>query len=182
MLIKAAIEYPVYRGRSEHNAQHMALCYFVGRSHFVVLEDRTQQLHVRFQKCTDLCSNYSRSELEMCVLYTQWLSKPSHYVQRPIEWKQATSVLLGTSRHIYDHQNTARIIGIPRKRRHCAALSIFVVRCTKFAVFFYVALSRRTKVMGVVLTDHAVASVVAPYERILGTLQTCPFCDKWFVI
>ncbi|KAF8791818.1 hypothetical protein HNY73_003495 [Argiope bruennichi] len=43
-------------------------------------------------------------------------------------------------------------------------------------------LSREAEVMVVVRTVHAAANVIAPYERILGVLQTCSFPDKWSVI
>lgn len=44
-------------------------------------------------------SNHHRSELEMCVSYTQWLPKPLHKgPYEDIECNQATSVLLGDSR------------------------------------------------------------------------------------
>ena len=69
MQSRAAIEHFVYQGMTEHDVQYVVLHYLVGRP-----------LDVICQKSTNLHSNYRRSELKMCVCYTQWLL-PSHQVQ-----------------------------------------------------------------------------------------------------
>ncbi|GFV74411.1 hypothetical protein TNCV_5128531 [Trichonephila clavipes] len=50
---------------------NMVLSYLVVRGRLEVFDDRAQTLELRGQKCSDLRSNYRRSELEMCVLFTQ---------------------------------------------------------------------------------------------------------------
>ncbi|GFT81317.1 hypothetical protein TNCV_3672191 [Trichonephila clavipes] len=57
------IEHPKYRGRSEHDMQHVVFHHLVRRWLWAGLEVR----EVKCQKCTDLHSNYRRSELEMYV-------------------------------------------------------------------------------------------------------------------
>ncbi|GFU56689.1 hypothetical protein TNCV_1822231 [Trichonephila clavipes] len=58
-----------------------------------------------------------------------------------IECKQETSGLLGYSRHLYGHQNTARKTGTHLKRRHWTIpVSCFVIRSTRVDVFFCAAL------------------------------------------
>ncbi|GFU53376.1 hypothetical protein TNCV_2954011 [Trichonephila clavipes] len=84
---RVTVEYPMHRGRSEYGVQHVILHYLVGRGRLADLEDREQPLDVRRQQCTNLGSNYCRSELEMCVSSTQWPSKPLQYrMQAGEEW------------------------------------------------------------------------------------------------
>lgn len=100
---RAAIEYPVYKEKSEQDVQHVVLRYLDGKWHLAGLEDIAQSLDIRCQKCTDLCSNYYRSELKMCVSCTEWPRKSSHQVQDSyddIEYKQLTNVLFDASRHV----------------------------------------------------------------------------------
>ncbi|GFV75064.1 hypothetical protein TNCV_2114891 [Trichonephila clavipes] len=98
----------------------------------------------------------------MLVSFVQRLFKLLHQIRGAfagIECKQATSGLLGASRHVYGHQNTARRAEIRLKRRHCATpLSSLVVRCTRVAVSLYAALSRKAKVMATVLTYTGLAA------------------------
>ncbi|GFU57147.1 hypothetical protein TNCV_1780091 [Trichonephila clavipes] len=97
---------------------------------------------------------------------TQWLPKPSRQIQGSyagIECNQTTSDLLGASRHVYSHQNTARRIETRLSRRLCAtSVSSFVVRRTKGAVSLYAGLSRKAEVMIAMLTVHAAENIVAP--------------------
>lgn len=63
-----------------------------------------------------------QSERKMCVSYTQCQPKTSHQVQSPyvnIEYKQATSVLLGVSRYVYGHQNSLRRTRISERATLC---------------------------------------------------------------
>ncbi|GFX31482.1 hypothetical protein TNCV_433231 [Trichonephila clavipes] len=111
---RVTTESPVYRERSEHDVQYMILHYLVGRWYLAGLEERAQPLDVRYQKCTDLRSNYHRSELEMCVLCTLRQTKPTYQMQASnanIELKQVTSSLLGDLSIRYGHQNIARRTG-----------------------------------------------------------------------
>ena len=90
-----------------------------------------------------------------------------------IECKQATRGLLGASRHLYGHNNTASRTGTDLKRRHCVfPVSIFVVWHTRVAVSLHTALSREDKVMVDELTGHGIANADAPNERKLDVLQT----------
>ena len=73
---RTAVEYSVYRRRSEHYAQHMVLHYLYEKMTFNRPLKRAQSLSIRCQNCTDLLSNYCQFELEMCVSCTQWLLKP----------------------------------------------------------------------------------------------------------
>ncbi|GFU50269.1 hypothetical protein TNCV_301021 [Trichonephila clavipes] len=50
MVLIWPIEYPVYRGRSEHDAQHVVLHYLVGRGRLEDLDDRAQPLDAKCQK------------------------------------------------------------------------------------------------------------------------------------
>ncbi|GFV91374.1 hypothetical protein TNCV_898911 [Trichonephila clavipes] len=106
------------------------------------------------------------------------LPKLSHHVQDPyaaIQCKQTTSDLLGPSRHVYNHQNTARKTGTRIKRRHrTPPLSSFAVRHAKVT---FLGLSRKVEVMGAMPTVQIAANVVAPYEKIQKLLQTCPLPD-----
>ncbi|GFX58020.1 hypothetical protein TNCV_4047781 [Trichonephila clavipes] len=119
----------------------------------------------------------------MCVTFTQWLREPSHLAHDPDtdnEFKQATSGLLGATRHVYGHQNAAHKTGICLKRRYCTPLfSSFVKRCTRVDVSLYIyaaaALSRETKVMATVLTIHAATNIATPY----GVLH--PFSVYWLL-
>ncbi|GFV48873.1 hypothetical protein TNCV_3956711 [Trichonephila clavipes] len=77
---------------------------------------------------------------------------------------EATSGLLGASRHVFGHQNTVRRTGTRLKRRLCAApVSNFVWR-TRVAVFFCAALSKEGEVMTIVLTVYAATDIVTPYK------------------
>ncbi|GFU71679.1 uncharacterized protein TNCV_3036191 [Trichonephila clavipes] len=92
--------------------------------------------------------------------------------------RQATSDILGALRHIYGPENTIRKTGIRLKRRHCAIpVSSFVIRCTRVAVSVFDGLSREAEVMSSVLTVHATANIVSPYECILSVVQTSPLLD-----
>lgn len=72
------MEYPMYRGISEHNVQHVVLRYLVGRRHFAGFEDKTDPLKVRCQKRTALCLIYRRFKLEMFVLWPKTMATQSH--------------------------------------------------------------------------------------------------------
>ncbi|GFW15368.1 hypothetical protein TNCV_3740721 [Trichonephila clavipes] len=108
-------------------------------------------------------SIYHRSELETCASCTQWLPKPSHLLQghyAEIEFKHATSNLLGSTKHVYDHQNTACRTGT-RLKKHCTThVSSFVIRCTIVSVLLYAVLSKEAEVMVTVLTVQAAINVV----------------------
>ncbi|GFX11379.1 hypothetical protein TNCV_2804401 [Trichonephila clavipes] len=60
-------KYIVYCERSEHDLQRVVLYYHVGRWRLARLEDRSQPLDLRCQKCTDMFSNDLRCKLEICV-------------------------------------------------------------------------------------------------------------------
>ena len=117
----------------------------------------------------------------MCASCTQWLTKPSHYVQGlyvDIDCKQATCGLLGASKHVYGHQNTASKNGTRLKRRQCTvSSSSFIIRCTEIAVSLYGALIREIKLMIIELTGHAAENIDVQYERKLDLLQTYPYPD-----
>ncbi|GFY22288.1 5-hydroxytryptamine receptor 2A [Trichonephila clavipes] len=103
VLAGVTIEFPVFRGRSEHNGQHVILHYLVGRGRLAGLKDKSQPSDVRCQKCTDLLSNFRPSEVEMCVSLTQWLAKPSQLVlgcYGSNEYKQVTSGPPGASKPV----------------------------------------------------------------------------------
>ncbi|GFX64313.1 hypothetical protein TNCV_1500371 [Trichonephila clavipes] len=67
---KVRIKYPVNRGRSEHDVQNIGSHYHVEKWRLAGFEDRTQQLGIRNQKCTNLRSNYRRSVLQMSMSCT----------------------------------------------------------------------------------------------------------------
>ncbi|GFW08558.1 uncharacterized protein TNCV_2775801 [Trichonephila clavipes] len=87
---------------------------------------------------------------------------------------QAKGGLLGASRDEHGHQNTAHRTETRLKRRHSATpVFNFVVLRTRVAVCCYSTLSREAVVMA--WTVCAATNVIAPYDRILRVLQTCPF-------
>lgn len=71
---KAAIEYAVHWGRSEHDVQHVVFRCLIEKWLLVDLEDKTYPIDVRCQKCTHLRSIYHRSELEMSLSWTKTVS------------------------------------------------------------------------------------------------------------
>ncbi|GFU71467.1 hypothetical protein TNCV_2378541 [Trichonephila clavipes] len=82
-----------------------------------------------------------------------------------IENKQATSGLLEAPSPAYGHQNTVRRTETRLKRRQCATpVSIFIVRG------ICLPKSREAEVMVAMVTVHAAADVVVPFERVLGVL------------
>ncbi|GFV89729.1 uncharacterized protein TNCV_827211 [Trichonephila clavipes] len=87
-----------------------------------------------------------------------------------IECKQSMSGLLEDLRRGC-HQNTARRIRSRLKRQRIAPVSSFVVRHIRVPVSLYNTLSGEAEIMVTVLTVHAVANVIAPYERIPGMLR-----------
>lgn len=155
--------------------------YIVGRWRLESLEDRTQLIDEISKKYTNLCSNYRQYELEMCVLSTEWLLKPSHQVQgiyNDIECKQPTSVLLEASKHIYGHQNTAWRTRTRLKWWHCAIpVWSFVIQCLLNVISNYAVLLRELAMVVSVITIHAVRNVGAPHEQVLGAFQICSFSD-----
>ena len=76
---RVAVDYPVYRGRSEHNSHHVVLHYLNGRWLLAGLQDKAQPLDVRCKKCSDLYSNFSRSELEICSACRVSNGCPNHH-------------------------------------------------------------------------------------------------------
>ena len=87
---------------------------------------------------------------------------------------QTTCSLLGASRHLYGHQNTAHRKWTRLKRRHCAIpVYNFVARHTRLANSLYAALSKEADVMVAKLTGHASANVDILYKQKLGVLMIC---------
>ncbi|GFT93977.1 hypothetical protein TNCV_2133591 [Trichonephila clavipes] len=94
---------------------------------------------------------------------------------------QEFNCLLGASRHVHSHQNTAGKIfrtetRLKRRQRDTLASRV-IVRHTRVNVSLYAAQSRRDEVMAAVLTVFAVTDIVVFYERKLGVLNPYPFSD-----
>ncbi|GFX42139.1 hypothetical protein TNCV_2135541 [Trichonephila clavipes] len=81
-------------------------------------------------------------------------------------------------RHVYGHQNTVHKTGTRLKRRHCAPLLYPILSFGEPELpFLSVAFSRKAEVMATLLTFHAAAIVIAPYEWILSVRKIYPVPD-----
>ncbi|GFW80479.1 hypothetical protein TNCV_2415811 [Trichonephila clavipes] len=78
--VRATIEYPAFRGKSEHDVPRVVWHYIVGRCLLAGLKDRTQSLVVSemHRSAFKLTSIETRDVSAVC---TKWLSKPSHHVK-----------------------------------------------------------------------------------------------------
>lgn len=147
------------------------------------VEDKVQQLDVRYEKCIYLHQNYRRSKLKINVPCSQWLPKPSHQVQGhydDIERKQVMNVLHGASRHVYGHQNTACTTRIRLKRRHCAIPVFSFFR----SAFFPMLHVKRKRSNGRRADNPHGCKRRRTVKTDADALQTCPFLDQltliWF--
>ena len=82
--------------------------------------------------------NYRWSELQMCLLYTKCLLKPSqvHRTYANIKCKQTTNSILGAFRREYDHQNVTRRTGSRLKKICVIFVSSFAVQGTPLSMLY----------------------------------------------
>ncbi|PRD33486.1 UNVERIFIED_CONTAM: hypothetical protein NCL1_17417 [Trichonephila clavipes] len=122
------------------------------------------------KNCTDLRSNYHRTR-DAHVVYPMAVQDIPQGVGPLCRYGMQAGGLLGASRMVYGHQNTAQRTETRLKRRHS-----FVIRRTRVVVYLYAALSKEDEVMFIIaLTVYAAANVIVPCERILDVLRTCSF-------